>query len=100
MHTLSHPKLFVSTSLAERLLLRDSISVHVRNVDRFLVDPLVIGPVWPVHPEIAERLRLTSEPILFKDSNPEGIPTAPAKLFTLEQLVEKSFQSYAPLAKD
>ncbi len=55
---------------------------------RFLADPLLSGPVWPVYPHVADRLGLPG-------SYDFKAPGTPGRILDLEGFVSGAFALYA-----
>lgn len=85
-YTVNHPKLLVLSSIAEAILnkLCLSPSSMLRRPEEFLPDQLSKIVVWPVYPEIAEKLGLEGN-YIFKIGN---------QRLTLREYIEGSFKCY------
>lgn len=58
MHTINHPKIEISVEIARQAL--DRLGLARRSEIDTPADPLASGAVWPLYPEIAERLGIPS----------------------------------------
>ncbi len=99
MYSMNHPKLFVMADIARILLEREGIKT-LPGVEEFVDDQMNTEYVWPVYPEIGERLGLTGH-YLFKRAKPYAFRDLSVSLLTLEQFIEASFKvfsAYAPEA--
>ncbi|MGH1573425.1 GSCFA domain-containing protein [Methylobacterium sp. P31] len=86
-HAVNHPTLAAVARIAESVLDAAELTPSVRNVERFLGDPLLGGPVWPIYPPIADRLGLEGN-YEFKTG---GVPV---RILDLESFVANSFALY------
>lgn len=86
-HAVNHPTLAAVARIAERVLDAAGLAPAVRGVERFLADPLLSGPIWPVYPPIADRLGLAGT-YEFKAGG------APVRILDLESFVAGSFAAY------
>ncbi|MDP4023678.1 GSCFA domain-containing protein [Methylobacterium sp. NEAU 140] len=86
-HTINHPHLAVVARVAEGVLAAAGLAPAVRGPERFLPDPLLSGPIWPVYPAIAERLGVAGD-YVFKTS---GLP---GRFLDLDGFVAGSFAMY------
>jgi GSCFA family/Polysaccharide biosynthesis enzyme WcbI len=87
-HAVNHPTLAALARIASAVLDTTDLSASVRDVERFLADPLLSGPVWPVYPSVADRLDLTG-------SYDFKTPGAPGRVLDLEGFVTGAFAQYA-----
>lgn len=93
MHSVGHPKLHVLLDIARELLRRLEIPALPVDPLEFLHDNMADQSVWPVYPEVGERLGIPGA-YVFKGNNP-GLPTkSPVLLYGLEEFVERSYQTY------
>ncbi|SEI13014.1 GSCFA family protein [Methylobacterium sp. 275MFSha3.1] len=86
-HAVNHPKLAAMAHIAESVLRSVDLAPSAHNVGRFLGDPLLSGPVWPLYPEIADRLCLEGS----YDFKTAGVP---GRILDLERFVAGSFDLY------
>ncbi|MCJ2067677.1 GSCFA domain-containing protein [Methylobacterium sp. J-030] len=86
-HAVNHPSLPALARVAEAVLNAVGLAPAVRAVDRFLNDPLLTGPVWPIYPTIADRFGLDGS-YEFKTSG------TPGRILDLERFVTGSFERY------
>jgi hypothetical protein len=97
MYSVNHPKLAVTATIVEQMLSRDGLAIRVPHAERFVVDHLQRFPIWPVYPEIAERLGLQKETVFFKGLHGENDNF---DVLDLEAFIKQSFEVYRPLPKD
>jgi hypothetical protein len=71
MHTLNHPHIQVLTRLAHMIGVRAAFIDEATALPDDVEDTLAAGIRWPVYPEIARRLRLPKETIVFKIAKQE-----------------------------
>jgi hypothetical protein len=96
MRTPAHPALIVLAEIARALVRRAGLATTLDNPEDYLDDPFLRYSVWPVYPEIAERLGLPGS-YVFKPFE----PTAPIPpLFDLEQFITRSFAAFALVSPD
>jgi hypothetical protein len=98
MYSLNHPKLFVLVDIAKAVLEREGIAI-LPGVEEFVDDEMNTENVWPIYPEIAERLGLSGH-YLFKRATPSVLRDMPVPMMTLEQFIDESFQAYSQYSKD
>ena len=91
MHSPIHPALIVMAELAHELMRRVGIVPVVSAPELYLEDPLLLGTVWPVYPEIGHRLGLPGSYMFKQGHTPGSIPL----LFDLEEFIARSFEAYA-----
>lgn len=89
MHTLNHPRLFVIADLARALAVRAGIEIVNERPEDYLDDPFLQSTVWPVYPEIGERLGVPGS-YAFK---PPGASLMIPPM-GLEEFVTRSFAAY------
>ena len=87
MHSSNHPSLRVVEDIARELLRRVGLRPSVDSIHSIAADPLRAMPIWPIYPEIAERLGLRGS-MMFKRHEPE---TA----LSLTELVTSSYECFA-----
>jgi hypothetical protein len=87
-YSINHPKLFVLSSIARAALEKEGVKTAVTNCEAGIND-LFATCIWPVYPEIAERLAIPGN---YQFENRGTID--------LEQFVEGSFASYAAVPKE
>lgn len=93
MHTANHPKLHVVADVAVAMAKRINLTIRTFHPHVYLHDDLKDAPIWPVYPEIAERLRLEGD-YCFKTWVKRG-----QEILSLEEFVEASFDSYKSVSK-
>lgn len=92
MYSMNHPKLFVIQDVVIDIFERLSINL-VRDVSsQNIEDPLQKMPIWPVYPEIANYLNISSVGS-YQFFNPFGE-------FNLRSFIELSYQLYDNYQKD
>ena len=97
MHTSNHPVLGVLADLAREIVRRTGLTADVPVPEAYLADPMIHLAVWPVYPEVAERLGLRGS-YAFKPAQPPE-RTIPA-LLDVEEFVARSFEAYAQMTPD
>lgn len=100
MHVINHPFTFVMLDITKMLLSSAGLTVPSYNPEKFLADRGANDIVWPVYPEIAEKLGLKGE-MLFKMSDRLAPPDERPKILELEEFIHGSFERYknVPLEK-
>ncbi len=68
MYSINHPKPFVLFDLARKLLKKAGVATYDGPLDFYAVDDVVLGAVYPVYPEVAERYGQEGA-YLFKKTN-------------------------------
>lgn len=71
MYSSNHPTLAVMEDVARELLQRIGMFAFSDSKHELLDDPLKAQPIWPIYPEIAERLGLRGS-LAFKVNEPYG----------------------------
>jgi hypothetical protein len=94
-HSINHPKLFVLSDLAQVICDQNRLSFPVREPHRFLHDPLLSGPVWPVYPEVARRLEINGSYDFKAPTNEQGT----FQVLGLEEFIQRSFSGYSQLSE-
>ena len=92
MYSSNHPTLRVMEDIARELLKRIGWTAAVDSVHTIVADPLRAMPVWPIYPEIGERLGLRGN-MLFKRHEPEAS-------LSLRELVTSSYESFAAYERE
>jgi hypothetical protein len=92
MHSSNHPTLRVMEDIARTLLRRIGLGSAMESVDPRMADPLKAMPIWPIYPEIAERLGVEGS-MIFRPHEPESA-------LSLRQFVESSYDCFAPYDRD
>jgi hypothetical protein len=86
MHSVNHPKIGalydIAKLVAEKLGAETIANSLIRPHDNLLV-----GPIWPIYPEIADELALTNGSYLFKTHDSY-------RLFDLNEFIAGSYSSY------
>ncbi len=88
MHTHNHPKLFVLADLTREILAREGIIIPPINVSQ-IHDNLGDGSVWPVYPEIGEKLGINGD-YQFKGCS----------FKSLEEFIAISFKIFSEFSKE
>jgi GSCFA family/Polysaccharide biosynthesis enzyme WcbI len=94
MHTTNHPTVGVLADLAREVVRRAGLAADVAVPESYLTDPMIHFAVWPVYPEIAERLGLNGS-YAFKAAQPRE--QAMPALLDLEEFIARSFEAYAQI---
>jgi hypothetical protein len=89
-YTITHPKLFVVSSIARAALKQVGVEIAPTYSDDAVYDSLADEERWPVYTEVAERLALPGE-YQFKTGH---------GMLDLEQFVALSFAAYATVPKE
>jgi hypothetical protein len=99
MHTINHPYSFVMSDITRRLL--TAAGVPMRDVDpvKFVADRGADDIVWPVYPEIAERLGVRGE-MSFKASDRWVPRDDQPKVLDLDEFVRGSFAIYETMRRE
>jgi hypothetical protein len=97
MHSINHPKAFVLADLAEALLAREGIKANP-NVVQYVHDYLADGPVFPVYPEIADRLGIVGQ-YIFKRDRRTCSEQRPVSFIKLDEFIHTSFEAFGKYAK-
>lgn len=92
MHTINHPKLELLEELTKALFRQQAIPYNDISTIDYLVDNFPNSAVFPLYPEIAEKLHLKGS-YLFKSDDKLAIETSIAH-FDLSQFISKSFEIY------
>jgi hypothetical protein len=92
MHSINHPMLFVVADVAADMLTKLELP-SIRGAAEYLVDELADGPVWPVYPEIAERLGVDGH-YFFKVERGLCPADRPVVMLSLRDFVEGSFEAF------
>lgn len=87
MYSSNHPKLEVMEDIARELLQRVGMFAFPDSQHEYLPDPLKAQPIWPIYPEIAERLGLRGS-TAFKINDPHGT-------LELRDFVRGSYDAFA-----
>ena len=98
MHSINHPKLFVLADLARVLLEREGIE-SLPDVEQYVDDQLAEGPVWPVYPEVGQRLGVAGH-YLFKRARALCSDAQPVLMLGLKDFVQESFQAFAKYRRE
>ncbi len=99
MHTPNHPKLLVVSAIAKVLLKELGINPKTANPENMLNDNLSSLVIWPVYPEIANRLGISGE-YCFKREARFGSEDQPAPVLSLQEYIEASFEMYSHVSSE
>jgi hypothetical protein len=91
MHSINHPKLLVCADVAGKLLANLALP-SIPAATQFVRDEFVDGPVWPVYPEVGERLGIDGN-YLFKVEGGQN-PGRPVVTVDLLEFLEASFDAF------
>jgi hypothetical protein len=91
MRTPAHPSLVVAAEIARELARRAGLPVLLSTPESYIDDPMLHMAIWPVYPEIAQRLGLPGA-YAFRLAEP---PTASPTLVDLDEFIERSFDAFA-----
>ncbi|MGH8460788.1 MAG: GSCFA domain-containing protein [Stenotrophobium sp.] len=109
MHSIHNPKLFVIADIARTLLQRNNIVTIAGNPCEYAQDPLASNVVWPVYPEIAEKLHIednytnldwVEHNYTFKLEASPSLVNQPVLTLNLKEFLEQSFEVYSKYAAD
>jgi hypothetical protein len=98
MHSINHPKLFAVADIAKELLTQMGLA-SIPGAAEYLADEHADGPVWPVYPEIAERLGVDGH-YYFKMEKGRCPDERPVVALKLREFVEGSFEAFAAHAQE
>jgi len=90
MHSVNHPKLFVLVDVALTLLELAGVAVVRVPIEDYLPDGGLIDSVWPIYPEIGDRMGLKGAYYFKGGARLED----PIPLLTLPEFVERSVEFY------
>jgi hypothetical protein len=96
MHSVNHPKLLVFADIAQEILTRLGIPTIPAAV-QYIVDEQAEGPVWPIYPEVGERLGVEGH-YCFKIERGLCPPGRPVVMLNLRDFVAGSFEVFAKFA--
>ena len=97
MHSINHPKLFAVADVAQELLTKSGLSSN-SGATEYLSDEHADGPVWPVFPEIAEKLGIEGH-YRFKVERGLCPVDRPVVMLDLREFVEGSFEAFGTHAR-
>jgi hypothetical protein len=92
MYSIVHPKPYVLATIARRLLETAKIAIENENFDDFAIDDLARSEIWPVYPEIANRLGVRGG-YLFKRGN-FHVSHGVGEFMNLPQFLAESYAVY------
>ena len=98
LYSINHPKPFVLADIVRQLLSREGIAT-LPDVEDFVADGFVMGPAWPVYPEIGKALGLPGH-YNFKAIQGYGTVEKPILMLCLEEFVARSFDVFARYGRD
>ena len=107
VHTTNHPLLHVFAELSHLLLKEQNIVIDYNDSELKIADRGAQSPIWPVYPEIAERLGIEGSYEFKLSENQHNLQRAKQKkigsdsiLISLREFVEDSFEKYATIGKE
>ena len=97
MYSVNHPKKFVLADVARQLLAREHIET-ILDAEDFVVDGLAKGPVWPVYPEVGQRLGIKGQ---YRFKSVEGLcpSNQPVLTLALKEFISESYALYGSYEK-
>ena len=98
MHSVNHPKLFVVADIAKEILTRLGLA-SIPAAVQYLQDEQADGPVWPIFPEVGQRLGIEGH-YYFKIQRGLFPAGRPVVMLNLSEFVEGSFAVFAKYAKE
>lgn len=100
MHSINHPKLFVIADIARRVVTKMGLRCLPGDPAQFVTDVLAQSYVWPVYPEVGQRIGMADGSYSFKLEEPGMVSGAPVRTLDLREFVTQSFAAYSGHAKD
>lgn len=94
MRSMNHPSLFVSLDIARVLLEKHGIPIVRFDLEPYIYDWQSVGAIWPVYPEIGERLGAAGH-YLFKLESPELQADQPLRTLSLKEYLDESFAAFS-----
>lgn len=98
MYSINHPRMYVAFDLAEHLLRCAGIPLPAIHPEREVPDTFFYGPIWPVYPEIAKRLKVQGGYFFMPPTDYQ--PNARHEVCDLRRFIERSFETYRTLDFD
>ncbi|MGH8539813.1 MAG: GSCFA domain-containing protein [Stenotrophobium sp.] len=99
MHSIHSPKLFVIADIAKALLQRNGVAVISGNPAEYAYDSLANGAIWPVYPEIGEKLVIAGN-YTFKLAAPNLLTDEPVRTLDLKEFLTRYFAVYSSHSAD
>ncbi len=96
MRTPGHPALVASAEIARELARRAELPIFLDTPEAYIDDPMLQKVVWPVYPELGQRLGLPGA-YAFKPPQP---PSARPEVLDLEEFIARTFAAYAVAPPD
>jgi hypothetical protein len=96
MHSVNHPKLLVFADIAQATLTRLGVPTTPAAA-HYIVDEQAEGPVWPIYPEVGERLGVEGH-YWFKIERGLFPAGRPVVMLSLRDFVAGSFEVFAKYA--
>jgi hypothetical protein len=93
MYSTNHPKLPVMADIGRDVLSKLGVPT-LPDATEYLSDELANGPIWPVYPEIGDRLGLAGN-YNFKIERSKCPPDRPVMMLSLREFLEASFLEFA-----
>jgi hypothetical protein len=90
MRTPAHPSLIVAAEFARELARRAALPIFLDSPEAYVDDPMLQKVVWPVYPEIGQRLGVPGA-YAFKPPQP---PSARPEVIDLEEFIARTFVAY------
>ncbi len=97
MYSFNHPEIKVVADVAVELLKKAGIPIVNRNAGMYVKDPLRVMPVWPVYPEIAERLGITGDYAFKRNENYDTVSLAEFVNLSVATYQQYELSSLEPL---
>ena len=91
MHTINHPKMYVTSDLACGLLAKAGIPFEECDLDAYLADDFVRQGTWPVYGPVADLFGVPGSYMFLKR---DRRPDAPQVTIDLATFIAESFASY------
>lgn len=98
MLSINHPRMFATGDIALELLRRAGAPAEYAPVEEYLIDEAMLGPIWPVYPEIGSSLSVPGS-YLFKGWS-INIPDGQSPFMRLKEFIARSYRLYAEQLQD
>nr|WP_246735698.1 GSCFA domain-containing protein [Agrobacterium sp. a22-2] len=93
LHTINHVKLFAISDLARQVCKMIGVQPKIEYPEDVIPDPALVGPGWPIYPEVADRYGLRGSRVFkLKDNAVDGTK---GSVLDLVEFVDRSFAAYA-----
>lgn len=93
MYTTNHPKGWFLWALAQELAVKAGLPMNIGPIKHPAVDILIVGPMWPVYPDIGANIGIEGN-YLFKKNGLPNPSIGDTPFLTLREFVEGSFAQY------